>query len=305
MMSRVPRKPGRNSGRFRAIVARKQFLVFSAGLVLTACAPNRAITLKGPQPFVGLAQKWATAYTNAHPAISIQVTGGSADAGLTALANKKTHLAVATRKLKPSELQICIKRFGRRPNEYRVALDGVAVYVHAENPVTELELDQLREIFNGTIRNWSQVGGPRLPITLYAREKNSAAYELFKDRVLQGANVAASAQTMPGSAGILKAVSRDKGGIGFSGPTSDAGAKTLKIKRSFDARAIEPTEAAVVEGRYPIRRYVFIYLNPATDQGPVADYLNWIRSDEGQGVAKEAGYYPLPAKLREKPHTEP
>ena len=155
-------------------------------------------------------------------------------------------------------------------------------------------------IFTGRIRNWKQIGGPDAPITLYSRENSSGTYEFFKEHVLDGRDFAASAQTMPGTAAVVEAVARDKNGIGYGGAAYGKGAKPLAIQKDERSPAIEPNEATVAKGTYPIWRYLFIYVNPAVAQGDIAAYLNWIRSDDGQRVVKDVGYFPLPPEPRTK-----
>ena len=104
---------------------------------------------------------------------------------------------------------------------------------------------------------------------------------------------------MPGTAAILQAVSKDKGGIGYGGAAYGEGAKHLLVKKDDSSPAIEPSEENVVKGTYPIWRYLYVYVNPALDKGDVAAYLNWIRSDDGQKIVKDVGYFPLPANLRQ------
>jgi phosphate transport system substrate-binding protein len=273
-------------------------LLFTA--VTTPGLHAATITVKGSDTMVILAQKWAEVYMSTHPDVKIQVTGGGTGTGFAALQNQQTDLCNASRKIKPKEVETCIKAFGRRPTEYRVALDGLSVYVHADNPVEELSLEQLEAIFTGKIRNWKEVGGPDAEIILYSRENNSGTYEFFKEHVLQGKDFAAHAQTMPGTAAVLQAVSRARHGIGYGGAAYGVGAKHLRIRKTANDPAIEPTEENVVNGSYPISRYLYIYVNPALDKGPVADYLKWIRSDAGQAVVKEVGYYPLPPELRSR-----
>jgi phosphate transport system substrate-binding protein len=118
--------------------------------------------------------------------------------------------------------------------------------------------------------------------------------------VLKGADFVSSAQTMPGTAALLQAVAKDKNGIGYGGAAYGAGAKHIGVKVDANSPAIEPNEETVVNGTYPIWRYLYVYVNPALDKGEIANYLNWIRSDDGQKVVKEIGYYPLPDKLRQK-----
>ena len=267
----------------------------------TALAGSPAkITVKGSDTLVVQAQKWAEVYMNKNSDVKIQVTGGGTGTGFAALQNQTTDLCNASRKIRATEIAECIKAFGKRPIEYKVCLDGLSVYVAAENPVKELTMEQLMLIFTGKIKNWKELGGTDAPITLYSRENSSGTYEFFKEHVLQTKDFAASAQTMPGTAAVLQAVAKDKNGIGYGGAAYGAGAKHLAIKKTDSSPAIEPNEETVIKGTYPIWRYLYIYVNPALDKGQVSSYLNWIRSDEGQKVVKEIGYFPLPAHLREK-----
>ena len=277
---------------------KKLAIIFAAAAVATGAFAGN-ITVKGSDTLVILAQKWAEVYMGQHAGTKIQVTGGGTGTGFAALQNQTTDLCDASRKAKAAEIANCIKAFNKRPTEYKVALDGLSVYVSAGNPLKELTVAQVGDIFTGKIKNWKEVGGADAPITLYSRENSSGTYEFFKEHVLQGKDFAASAQTMPGTAAILQAVSKDKNGIGYGGAAYGAGAKHLAIKKTDSSPAVEPTEENVVAGNYPIWRHLFIYVNPALDKGEVAAYLNWIRSDEGQKVVKDVGYFPLPKNLRE------
>jgi phosphate transport system substrate-binding protein len=275
-------------------------IVWMAALALTAGAAQAGnITAKGSDTLVILAQKWAETYMGGHPGVTIQVTGGGSGTGFAALQNQTTDLADASRKIKAREIEACIKAFGKRPTEYKVCLDGLSIYVNTDNPINELTIDQLDGLFSGKTRNWKELGGNDAPVTLYSRENSSGTYEFFKEHVLKGKDFAASAQTMPGTAAVLQSVAKDKNGVGYGGAAYGAGAKHLLIKKDDASPAIEPTEETVIKGTYPIWRYLYIYVNPALDKGEVAAYLNWIRSDEGQKVVKDIGYYPLPANLRQ------
>ena len=271
-----------------------------AALALSASAVRADITVKGSDTMVILAQKWAEVYMTAKPGAKIQVTGGGTGTGFAALQNQTTDLCNASRKIKAKEIETCIKAFGKRPTEYKVAVDGLSIYVAADNPVKELSLPQLEGIFTGKIKNWKAVGGADAPITVYSRENSSGTYEFFKEHVLKGKDFASSAQTMPGTAAVLQAVAKDKNGIGYGGAAYGAGAKHLAVKADDSSPAVEPSEENVLGQKYPIWRYLFIYVNPALDKGDIAAYLKWIRSDEGQKLVKEVGYFPLPAQLREK-----
>ena len=276
---------------------KKIAILFAATLFATGVFAGN-ITVKGSDTLVVLAQKWAEVYMGQHPDTRIQVSGGGTGTGFAALQNQTTDLCDASRKAKSAEIANCLKAFGARPTEYKVALDGLSVYVSPENRVKELTVAQVGDIFTGQIKNWKEVGGADAPITVYSRENSSGTYEFFKEHVLKGKDFAASAQTMPGTAAIVQAVTKDKNGIGYGGAAYGGSCKLLGIKKTDDSPAISPTEENVVSGSYPIWRHLYVYLNPALDKGQIAAYLNWIRSDEGQKYVKDIGYYPLPKNLR-------
>jgi len=274
-------------------------LSLALGALLTATSAFAGnITVKGSDTLVILAQKWAEVYMGKHAETKIQVTGGGSGIGFAALQNQQTDLCDASRKIKAAEAANCIKAFGKRPTEYKVALDGLSVYVNEDNAIAELTLEQLEKIFTGKVKNWKEVGGGDGAVTVYSRENSSGTYEFFKEHVLKGSDFAASAQTMPGTAALVQAVAKDKTGIGYGGAAYAKGIKVLKIKKDDASPGVEPTEENVVKGVYPIWRYLYVYVNPALDKGEVSAYLAWIRGDEGQKIVKEVSYYPLPENLR-------
>jgi len=281
----------------------KTLTKFSFLAALLAAALNAhagAITVSGSDTMVILAQKWAEVYGQAHTDVHIQVNGGGSGVGLAALQKGQIDIADASRPIKTAEIESYVKAFGKRPREYKVAMDGLSVYVNKDNPVKALDLEQLKAIFTGKITNWKEVGGNDAPITIYSRENTSGSYEFFKEHVLKGKDFAAAAQTMPGTAALVQVVEKDKNGIGYGGASYGVNTRPLGVKKDAASPAIEPTEETVVGQKYPIWRYLYVYLNPDADKGDIAAYLNWIRSDDGQAVVKENSYYPLPKELREK-----
>src|SRR5205085_3179740 len=149
---------------------------------------------------------------------------------------------------------------------------GLSVYINENNPIKELSLEQLKDVFTGKVRNWKDVGGQDLPITIYSRENSSGSYEFFKEHVLQGMDFASSAQAMPGTAALLQAVAKDVKGIGYGGAAYGGGARAVGVKKDEFSAAISPTEETVVTGKYPIWRYLYNYVNPALDKGEIASY---------------------------------
>ena len=286
------------------VIRHSTLVLFLSYLSATPLAASDAILVKAPRTLVVLGQKWAEAYSKQKPEADIEVTSGGPDAGLAALQNNKTDLALSPRKITQSESIAYVRMYGARPREYRVGVETLAFYVNADNPVTELDLKQLAGIFSGRIRNWKPVGGADAPITVYSRQKTSGAYDFMKTLVLKDKDFVGGAQPLPSATTVLRAVSRDKNGIGFAGWARSRGTRALNIKSSPDAPAIEPTEENLTAGRYPIRRYLYIYLNPISDKGQIAAFLDWIRSDEGQKVAQDTGCHALPPNWRERAYAE-
>ncbi len=254
------------------------------------------ITVKGSDTLVVLAQRWAETYMAGHPGTRIQVTGGGTGTGFAALQNQTTDICTASRRMKARELETCIRTFRKRPAEHAVAMDGLSVYVNPSNPVRELSLEDLREVFTGRITNWRDLGGADAPITLYSRESSSGTYEFFKDRVLSGRDFAPTTQTLQGTAQVIQAVGQDRQGIGYGGAAYGSGTKTLGIARTRGGMAVEPNEKTVHSGEYPVSRYLYCYVNPSTDRPEITDFLGWIRGPEGQSLVRDVGYYPLPVR---------
>ncbi len=269
-------------------------------LAMALSVQGADITVKGSDTLVILAQKWAEVYMKSHPEVKIQVTGGGSGVGLAALQNGQTDIADASRPINAKEKEACLLKFGSMPTEYKVAVDGLSVYVNKDNPVRELDLHQLELIFTGKITNWKEVGGLDAKINIYSRENSSGTYEFFKEHVLKKKDFAASAQTMPGTALLVGRIVSDKNGIGYGGAAYETGAVAIGVKKDASAKAVEPTEATVLDGTYPIWRYLFNYVLPKSDTNEIAAYLTWIRSDDGQRIVKDIGYYPLPQALRAK-----
>jgi len=165
-------------------------------LALAASATAGTITLKGSDTMVRLGQRWAEEYMKLHQDVTVQVSGGGSGTGIAALLNGGTDICQASRDMKPQEHA---DAEARKIMPYRVsmALDGIAIFVNDANPVKELSLQQLRDIYTGSITNWKEVGGPAHVIVLYGRENSSGTYGFFKEHVLKNEDFAEATQTLP------------------------------------------------------------------------------------------------------------
>lgn len=268
-----------------------------ASILVAACAfgftmPKEVITIKGSDTMVILSQRWAELYMQKHPDVSIQVTGGGSGVGLSALINGTTDICNASRPIKRSETAKLKERYSSLGVEIKAARDGVSVYMHKDNPVHELSLEQLRKIYEGEITNWKQVGGNDARIILYGRENSSGTYVFFKDNVLKGNDFSASMQSIPGTAGVVNAVAKDVNGVGFGGVAYAKGVQYAKLKEDAGSPAYEPTEENIRNGKYPLSRYLFMYMR-SRPTGAAKEFIQWVLSDEGQAVVTKVGYFPV------------
>lgn len=269
------------------------------GLVVFATAALHAaaveVTVKGSDTMVILNQKWAQEYMKGHPDVNIQVTGGGSGTGIAALRNNTTDIAAASRLIKTKEVQDFLVNTGAKPTHYKVALDGVAVFVHASNPLNEITLPTLGKIFRGEITNWKDIGGPDQAINLYSRESNSGTYAFFKEEVLLEKDYSPRAQTLAGTAALIDAVSKDPKGIGYGGIGYTHGVKALKLRKTDADTAYAPDKENVEGGLYPLARSLNFYVSPSTKNPEVAKFIQWACGPEGQKIVTLVGYYPLPA----------
>ena len=259
--------------------------------VTVLAGPSSSISIKGSDTLVILVQRWTELFPT-QEAVEFQVTGGGSGTGIAALINGTTDICSSSRTMKRDELRLLRAKRGYRGLEVRVARDGLSIYVNEDNPIRELTTDQLRRIFTGEIRNWSEVGGLRAPIILYSRENNSGTYEFFKEQVLRGQSFDPRSQHMAGTAALINAVSKDPNGIGYGGAAYASGVRTLAIAARAQGPFVHPNESSITDGSYPISRFLYFYLNQRP-RGVLKDFIDWVLSPEGQRVVGEVGYYPL------------
>jgi phosphate transport system substrate-binding protein len=268
-------------------------LVVAAALFFGfAMHPADVITVKGSDTMVILAQRWAEIYMAKHPGVTVQVTGGGSGVGISALINGTTDICNASRPMKQSEVDKLKARFNVLGVEIKAAKDGLAIYVNESNPVQELSIDQLRGIYTGAITNWKDIGGPDAKIILYGRENSSGTYVYFKDNVLKGDDFSPMTQTMPGTAAVVNAVSKDKSGIGYGGAAYAKGIRDVKVKKDAASPGYLPTEENVKSSKYPISRYLYLYTRNRPT-GALKEYIDWILSSEGQQIVTKVGYFPV------------
>jgi phosphate transport system substrate-binding protein len=259
---------------------------------------NNYIENKGSDTIVNLALAWAEQYQTLHPEISISVTGGGTGTGIAALINKTVDIANASRKIKPEEIQAA-KDNGVDPVEFVISRDAIAIVVNPENPIDQLTIQQISDIYSGKINNWSEVGGEDRPIVRLSRETNSGTHVYFLENVLRLGEkdnktlFSTDTLLLPSSQGITTETSQNPNTIGYDGlgyVTPEL--KVIAVAVDPKGPYVIPSADTVNEGTYPIARDLYMY----TDGQPTSvkkAYIDWIRSAEGQKIVKDLGFVPI------------
>ena len=263
----------------------------STGGTAPSARSDKPVTVKGSDTMVILGQRLAEEYMTAKPGTVVQVNGGGSGTGIAALINGTVDLAMASRPMKDEEKQQAKTARGADVVEHPVALDALGIFVHASNPVAQLTIAQVKDIFQGKVTNWSQVGGPNAPVVLYGRESSSGTYDYFREHVLNKEDFAPAVQTLQGTAAIINAVGHDKNGIGYGGIAYAKEVKALPVSAEGKP-AVAPSEATVADGTYPLSRKLFFYY-PSNAPERVTAFAQWSVTPEAQALVTKVGYFPL------------
>ncbi len=260
---------------------------------------STTIRVEGSDTMVNLAQAWAEKYQAENTGITIEVSGGGSGVGIASLIQGLADMANASRQMTPRETARATKEFGLDPQEFIVGQDALAVFIHKDNPLEEISIEQLAELYGdgGSIQNWSDLG-VTLPgnandeIVRVSRQNNSGTYAYFREFVLDDNDFKLGSIDLSGSADVISMVEKTISAIGYSGmgyATPDV--KMVKVKVKSDSAAVAPTAETALNGNYPITRPLRIY-TPKAPSGIVRDYLDWIMGESGQSIVSEMGYVP-------------
>ena len=261
-------------------------------------APAAYIQNKGSDTMVNLALAWAEKYQTLHPEISLSVTGGGSGTGIQALIEKTADIANASRSIKPEEIAQA-KANGIQPKEYIVAKDAIAIIVNPSNPVNQLTLQQLSDIYSGKINNWQEVGGEDRPIVRLSRETNSGTHVYFLEQVVRLGDkknktlFSQDTLLLPSSEVIGTEIRENPNAIGYDGlgyVTSDM--KVIAVAKTSEGEFILPSAESVNDGLYPIARDLYMY-TAGEPSGAIKAYVDWILSPEAQQIVKDTGFVPI------------
>ena len=254
---------------------------------------------------VNLAAAWAEAYGAVDKTVVIEVNGGGSGVGIKGLINGTTELANSSRHIEDKEKAELKEKRQLDSKEFLVAFDALSIYVHKDNPMTEITMEQLAELYrsDGKITKWSELGVTAIPgakgdeVIRVSRQNNSGTYEYFKEAVVGKKNeFKLGSLDMNGSKDVVELVGKTPNAIGYSGMGyANASVKMLNVAKKKGDPYVHPSIASTHDKTYPIARPMYIYT--AGEPAPhVKKYIDWVLTDAGQKIVETTGYVPLPKK---------
>lgn len=270
----------------------------------------------GSDTLANLMTLWAEAYKRLYPNVNIQIQAAGSSTAPPALTEATSNLGPMSRKMKDKELAAFERKYGYKPTPIRVAIDALAVYVHKDNPIRGMTIPQVDAVFSSTrkcgypedITRWGQLGlsgtWKNRDIQLYGRNSVSGTYGYFKKKALCKGDYKPTVNEQPGSASVVQSVSASLNAIGYSGiGYKTSGVKAVALAKKAGEPFVAATPDNAVTGRYPLARFLYIYVNKAPNKPlpPLErEFLKMVLSKTGQQVVIKDGYIPLPAKVAEK-----
>lgn len=255
----------------------------------------------GSDTMVNLAQAWAEEYAKERPDVSVEVSGGGSGTGIAALIAGSTDIANCSRQFEPKEIEQAKKNTNKEPKEFTVGYDALAVYVAKSNPLEEITLEQLAQIYaeGGTVTKWSQLGvkipGGGDEIIRISRQSNSGTFAYFREAVLgKGRDFKLGSRDMHGSKDVVELVSKTPTAIGYSGmgyATPDV--KMLRVAKTKGDQAYAPNVENTLNHTYPIARPLYMY-TLGEPGGEAKKYIDWVHGAMGQKIVGDSGYVPMP-----------
>jgi phosphate transport system substrate-binding protein len=255
---------------------------------------------------------WTESFRSFYPNVAIQIQGAGSGTAPPALIEGTAQFGPMSRPMRGSEIEEFEAKYGYPPIPLRGAIDALGVFVHRDNPLDCLSLQEVDAIFSLTraggadeaITTWGQVGltgeWENRPISMYGRNSASGTYGYFKEVALFGGDYSAEVREQPGSSTVIQGVAADIGGIGYSGVGyGTADVKAIDI-RGADGNCYSPTAEDASTGDYAIARFLYIYMNvnPNEDLEPLrAEFVRFVYSQEGQADVVRAGFFPVVASI--------
>ena len=270
----------------------------------------------GSDTLANLMTLWAEEYKRFYPNVNIQVQAAGSSTAPPALTEGTSNLGPMSRKMKNKEIAAFEKKFGYKPTPVPVAIDALAVYVHKDNPIKGMSIADVDAIFSSTrkcggsadLDTWGDLGLQddwiKRDIQLFGRNSVSGTYGYFKKRALCKGDFKPTVNEQPGSASVVQSVSSSLNGIGFSGiGYKTSGVRAVPLSKTAEQDKIEATPDNAISGKYPLARFLYVYVNkaPGKPLSPLeGEFIKMVLATQGQKVVVKDGYIPLPSKVASK-----
>lgn len=267
------------------------FLVFSSLFSVNLSANSKIVQIKGSDTIVNASQAIVEGYMTKNR-IRIAVTGGGSGVGISSLINGTTDIAMASRDIKQSEIELA-KKNNIDVNETILGYDGITIITNLENNLINISSEDLGKIFRGEIVNWKTLGGSDSEIVVLSRDSSSGTHEFFKEHIVRNGNSKGSEEYgknilyMPSNESIKQEVTSNKNAIGYIGMGyMDKSVKNISVD------SIQPSIENVSSKKYPIARAVYWYADKNTTP-EIKKLIDYAISDEGQIFIKKEGFVPI------------
>ncbi len=270
----------------------------------------------GSDTLANLMTLWAESFKRSYPNVNIQIQAAGSSTAPPALTEATSNFGPMSRKMKSKEIAAFEDRYGYKPTAIPVAIDALAVYVNKDNPIKGMSISEVDAVFSSTrkcgadkdINKWGGLGmtgnWKNRDIQIYGRNSVSGTYGYFKKKALCKGDYKNNVNEQPGSASVVQSVSSSVNGIGYSGiGYKTSGVRAVPLTKKVGGKFIEATPANAVSGKYPLSRFLYVYVNkhPNKPLAPLEkEFVKMVLSQQGQKVVIKDGYIPLPAKVVKK-----
>jgi phosphate transport system substrate-binding protein len=261
--------------------------ILAACALLSSTATAGNLVIKGSTTVLPIAQKVSETYMQEHPGTKITISGGGSGNGIKAIIDGTTDIADSSRFIKDKEVKLAVEK-GVYPVPFAVAYDCIVPVVHPSNSVKDLTLAQLKDIYQGKVKNWKEIGGPDRKVVVISRDTSSGTYEVWENKVMNKERVFPGALLQASNGAVLQAVAKNENAIGYIG--------LGYLNESVNATSVNGimgSETTTLNGTYPISRPLYMFTNK-WPEGEVANFIIYmLHPQKGQQLVKEAGFVPL------------
>ncbi|NPU94770.1 MAG: PstS family phosphate ABC transporter substrate-binding protein [Gammaproteobacteria bacterium] len=270
----------------------------------------------GSDTLANLMTFWAEDFKKAYPNVAVQIQAAGSSTAPPALTEGTANFGPMSRPMKDQEIEAFEKKFGYKPTAVPVAIDALAVFVHKDNPITGMTMEQVDAVFSNTrtcgaakdVSKWGDLGltgaWAARDLQMYGRNSVSGTYGYFKEHALCKGDFKTNVNEQPGSASVVQSVAGSVNSIGYSGiGYTTSSVKAVPLAKKAGADFVAATADKALTGEYPLSRALYIYVNkaPSKELSPLErEFIKMVLSKQGQETVVKDGYIPMPADMAAK-----